>query len=182
MANDLYRQLISNIYDTTFDIKYIQNCAKYIQKLLGHYWSRFRKAHLQELSEQQQYNQRKFKTNESLSVDDVFIIKDENYTLQNQWRQGKIINLVIGSDNLIRGASIRCVLNDDQLKNLHLQKLPNVNNNFNEHSLNESLPKVNEHKDVQQPKRTAAAKANAKIKLFNEDGEYMLQTILLWGV
>ena len=46
-----------------------------------------------------------------MSVDHVFIIKDENYTLQNQWRQGRIINLVIGSDNLIRGASIGWVLN-----------------------------------------------------------------------
>ena len=50
----------------------------------------------------------------------------------------------------------------------------NVNNNFNQNSLNESLPNVNEHKDVQQLKRTAAANANAKIKLFNEDDEYML--------
>ena len=46
-----------------------------------------------------------------MSVDHVFIIKDENHTLQNQWRQGRIINLVIGSDNLIRGASIGWVLN-----------------------------------------------------------------------
>ena len=47
--------------------------------------------------------------------------------------------------------------------------LPNLNNNFNENSLNQSLPNVNEHKDVQRPKRTAAANANAKIKLINED-------------
>ena len=47
--------------------------------------------------------------------------------------------------------------------------LPNVNNNFNENSLNESLPNVNEHKYVQRLKRTAAANANAKIKLINED-------------
>ena len=52
--------------------------------------------------------------------------------------------------------------------------LPNVNNNFNENSLNESLPNVNEHKDVQRPKRTAAANANAKIKLINKDDECML--------
>ena len=60
--------------------------------------------------------------------------------------------------------------------------LPNVNNNFSENSLNESLPNVNEHKDVQRIKRTAAANANAKTKLINEDDEYMLYTILLWGV
>ena len=60
--------------------------------------------------------------------------------------------------------------------------LPNVNNNFSENSLNESLPNVNEHKDVQRIKRTAAANVNAKTKLINEDDEYMLYTILLWGV
>ena len=52
--------------------------------------------------------------------------------------------------------------------------LPNVNNNFNENSSNESLPNVNEHKYVQQSKRRAAANANAKIKLINEDDKYML--------
>ena len=60
--------------------------------------------------------------------------------------------------------------------------LQNVNNNFSENSLNESLPNVNEHKDVQRFKRTAAANVNAKTKLINEDDEYMLYTILLWGV
>ena len=52
--------------------------------------------------------------------------------------------------------------------------LPNLNNNFTENSLNQSLPNVNEHKDVQRPKRTAAANANAKIKLINKDDECML--------
>ena len=63
------------------------------------------------MSEQQRYNQRKSKTDESLLIDDVVIIKDENYTPRNQWRQGRIINLVTGSNNLIRGASIACVIN-----------------------------------------------------------------------
>ena len=134
------------------------------------------------------YNQRKFKTDESFLTDDVVIIKDENYTPRNQWRQGRIINLVTGSDNLIRGASIECVINGKKsiiqrpIKKLipleitkrNTEVLPNVNNNFNENSLNESLPNVNEHKDVQRPKRTAAAYANAKIKLINKDYEYML--------
>ena len=139
---------IEYIDDTTFDWKYIQNCAKYIQKLLDHYWSRFRKAYLQELSEQQRYNQRKLKTNERLSVDDVVIIKDENYTPQNQCRQGRIINLVKGSENLIREALTECVLNGkmsiiqrpiQKLASLEITKrntevLPNVNNNFNQNS------------------------------------------------
>ena len=178
---------INNEYidDATLDISSEQcsNCVKYIKKLLHHYWSRFRKEYLQGLSEQQRYNQRKFKTNESLLIDDVVIIKDENYTPRNQWRQGQIINLVTASDNLIRGASIECVINGkksiiqrpiEKLIPLEITKrntevLPSVNNNFNESSLNKSLPNVNEHKDVQRPKRTAAANANAKIKLINED-------------
>ena len=46
-----------------------------------------------------------------MSVDDVVIIKDEIYTPQNQWRQGRIINLVKGSENLIRKALTECYLN-----------------------------------------------------------------------
>ena len=139
------------------------------------------------MSEQQRYNQQKFKRDESFLTDDVVIIKDKNYTPQNQWRQGRIINIVTGSGNLIPGASIECVMNRKKSiiqrpiqKLIHLEitkrnteVLPNVNNNFNENSLNESLPNVNEHKDVQPPKRTATANANAKIKLINEDDEYM---------
>ena len=121
-------------------------------------------------------------------IDDVVIIKDENYTPRNHWRQGKIINLVIGSDNLIRGATTECVINGKksiiqrpiqkliplEITKRNTEVLPNVSNNFNENSLNESLPNVNEYKDVQRPKRTAAANADAKIKLINEDDEYML--------
>ena len=47
-----------------------------------------------------------------LLIGDVVIRKDENYTPRNQWRQGRMINLVIGSDNLIGGASTECVINE----------------------------------------------------------------------
>ena len=140
------------------------------------------------MSNHQRYNQRKFKTNEILLIEDVVIIKDENYTSRNKWKQGRIVNLVIGSDNLIRGASIECVINGKkgiiqrpiqkliplEITKRNTEVLPNLNNNFNENSLNQSLPNVNEHKDAQRPKRTAAANANAKIKLINEDYEYIL--------
>ena len=79
--------------------------------------------------------------------------------------------LFTDSDNLICGASIECVINGklnviqrpiQKLISLEIierntEVLPNVNNNFNENSLKESLPNVNEHKHVQWPKRTAAA-------------------------
>ena len=156
---DISQRLISAINseyidDTNFDISSEQcsSCLKYIQKLLDHYWSRFRKEYLQELSEQQWYSQWKFKTDESLLIDDVVKIKDENYTPRNQWRQGRIINVVTGSDNLIRGASIECVINGKisviqrpiqkliplEITERNTEVLPNVNNNFNENSLNES--------------------------------------------
>ena len=60
--------------------------------------------------------------------------------------------------------------------------LPNVNNNFSENSLNESLPNVNEHKDVQRIKRTAAANVNAKTKLINEDDEYAIYYFVVGSV
>ena len=36
-------------------------------------------------------------------IDDAVIKKNENYPPRNKWTQGRIINLAIGSDNLIRG-------------------------------------------------------------------------------
>ena len=36
-------------------------------------------------------------------IDDAVIKKNENYPPRNQWTQGRIINLAIVSDNLIRG-------------------------------------------------------------------------------
>ena len=89
-------------------------------------------------------------------IEHVLIIKDETYALRNQWRQGKVINLVIGSDNLICVPSIECVRNWKksliqrpiqkliplEFTKRNTQVLPNVNNNFNENSLNESLPKI----------------------------------------
>ena len=143
-----YISTINNEYidDTTFDISSEQcsNCVKFIQKQLDHYWNRFRKEYLQELPEQQRYNQRNFKKNESLLIDDVVIIKGENYTPRNQWRKGRIINLVIGSDNLIRGATIECVINGKksiiqrpiqkliplEITKRNTEVLPNVNNNL----------------------------------------------------
>ena len=40
--------------------------------------------------------------------------------------------------------------------------LPNVNNNFNENSLNESLPKVNKNKHVQRPKKNSCSQSLCK--------------------
>ena len=40
--------------------------------------------------------------------------------------------------------------------------LPNVNNNFNENSLNESLPKVNKNKHVQRPKINSCSQSLCK--------------------
>ena len=93
-----------------------------------------------------------------------------NFVISSFRKQKNNISFIISC-----GATIECVINVKksiiqrpiqklillEITKRNTEVLPNVNNNFNENSLNESLPNVNEHKDVQRPKRTAAANANA---------------------
>ena len=51
------------------------------------------------------------------------------------------------------------------------QVLPNVNNNFNENSLNESLPKVNKNKHVQRPKKNSCSQSLCKNQIRTSEEE-----------
>ena len=94
----------------------------------------------------------------------LFLVKDNLYHIRNRFDDEKTLfdsiypvflprplltNLIILEaqrpiQKLIPSEIIKC----------NTEVLPNVNNNFNENSLNESLRNVNEHKYVQRSKRT----------------------------
>ena len=46
-----------------------------------------------------------------LLADNIDIIKEEYHILQNQWREGRAVELVKGNDDLIRGARVEVYLN-----------------------------------------------------------------------
>ena len=76
-----------------------EGCTKrltYLQNLLSHYWKRFEKDYLCELREHQLNNKRKYNMNQALKLNDMVLIVHE---------------LVVGSDNQVRGAVLRVMSN-----------------------------------------------------------------------
>ena len=45
--------------------------------------------------------------NQSLKLNDIILIKDNKLQPRNQWRKGVVHELVVGSDNQVRGAVLR---------------------------------------------------------------------------
>ena len=82
----------------------------YLQNLLSHYWKRFEKD-LCELRKHQLNNKRNYNLNQSLKLNDMVLIKDNELLPRNQWRKGVVHELVIGSDNQVRGAVLRVMSN-----------------------------------------------------------------------
>ena len=122
--------------------------------------------------------------------DDIVIIKDDSHVPRNQWRHGRVISVIKSEDNLVRGAIIEVYLNGKKheiqrpvqklipLEIASSSKTPESNKKLQSTNNGQILPNVNEEKvlpnvnverNATRLTRTAAADANAKIKLLNED-------------
>ena len=87
-----------------------KGCMKrltYLQNLLSHYWKHFEKDYLCELREHQVNNKRKYNMNQSLKLNDMVLIIDNELLPRNQWSKGVVHELVVESDNQVRGAVLR---------------------------------------------------------------------------
>jgi len=86
----------------------LNNRAKYLQKVLKAFWSRFNTNYLSELREHHIYRNHQVKNNEInvLKVGDIVVIKDDNISPRSAWRLGRIDRLVKGSDQKVWGAVI----------------------------------------------------------------------------
>ena len=58
------------------------------------------------IQEREYYNPRKFKNNEQLVVGDVLLVKEDDLQRMS-WKKGRIINVIKGSDKLVRWAEIK---------------------------------------------------------------------------
>ena len=56
-----------------------------------------------EMREHQLNNKRKYNMNQFLKLNDMVLIKDNELLPRNQWRKGVVHELVVGSDNQVRG-------------------------------------------------------------------------------
>ena len=79
--------------------------SKYVRDLLKHFWTRWRNEYLTELREY--HKQIVPRKSELISEDDVVLIIDEKQP-RITWRVGRVVELLQGANDVIRGAKILC--------------------------------------------------------------------------
>ena len=79
----------------------------HVQKALKDFWVRFRGTYLNELRQMNLYRKSKNKNTRTITVGDVALIRDDVPLPRTQWRMGRILRLVSGSDRQVRGAQLK---------------------------------------------------------------------------
>ena len=81
---------------------------RYLQEVIEHYTKRFMKEYLSELHQHHLYTRGKGNYEEfcKLLLGDVVLIKDDSLK-RNQWKKGKVEELISGKDGQVRGAMLK---------------------------------------------------------------------------
>ena len=81
---------------------YLTKRWKRVQYLLDQFWSRWRAEYLQSIQKRSKWHQPK----RNFQIDDIVIIKDDDM-IRNEWKLGRITQIKVSKDGLVRSASIR---------------------------------------------------------------------------
>ena len=162
-----------------------------LSHIINHFWERWRLEYLSTLREYHKHKHDKH-NRPTIAIDDIVIIEEE-YVPRSSWKTAKVIQLLEGSDNKVRGAvlmipnsknilkrpvnklykiesSCKNIVNDKKyLDNLEKKDIENVNNDKGQYS------EISNEKDLKQiksdsinttkrPKRDAAQRAELKMK------------------
>ena len=97
----------------------VENCKRrlhHVRKVLRDCWTRFRSTYLNQLRQINFY--RKCRSNDSrhASVGDVVLIKEDEPSVRTEWRMGKVIELVKGRDDQVRGAKLKVLSKSGEQK------------------------------------------------------------------
>ena len=88
---------------------------KYLKATIEPFWNRFSQEYMNNLSEHQTYNRRKYHSLNKLIVDDMVIIKDDDKLPRLQWKKRIMQELITARDNNVRGAVVRVIDNKGKL-------------------------------------------------------------------
>ena len=78
--------------------------AQTTEKLIEHFWERWKHEYLIELRESYNTNKNR-RFNECIKENDIVLISEDNVK-RNQWRQGRVSTLLRGKDGKVRGAEV----------------------------------------------------------------------------
>jgi hypothetical protein len=131
---------------------------KKLDAILNHFWSRWRKEYVTSLREQQK-RQTKHTKAATVNKGDIVLVY-EQYTPRHLWRLGRVIDVIIGRDNVIRGAKVR-IGRTGTLLNRPINKLYPIESFRNKQS---DKPPMEDER----PKRRAAATLAEVKRKFND--------------
>ena len=77
---------------------------RYLAKKRLHFWNRWRREYLTDLREYHKHGKRELAV--ELQVGDVVLVKEDNIK-RNGWKMGKVEELVVGKDGVVRGAKLK---------------------------------------------------------------------------
>ena len=136
---------------------------KYLDSLLTYFWSIWRKEYLTSLRE----SHSKIQGEKNLSIDDVAIVYDKHQP-RHLWKLARVIGLIKGNDNVVRGATIKFggsgAVTTRPLNKLYLLEARKIDNEIriNEDEIvNEGNVELNK---LRRPKRRAAIFGELKRK------------------
>ena len=105
----------------TLDKTLIKARIKHVTAASNHFWNIFCKEYLLSLREKHRYRKNNTKEKLELKINDVVLIQDDKITPRNNWRRGKVEELIVSRDSKIRGA-VLCVYNKKKDSTFLLKK------------------------------------------------------------
>ena len=142
---------------------------RHLNKTLNDFWSRWRSEYLIELREAHRYVTHKNMTSE-IAVGDIVIVFDDKLP-RGLWKLGKVEGLIVGADDMVRGARVRVYVNAGRtnviqrsvLKLYPLEIRPKADD-LNQKEI-DVVEKAKPEQSLQRrPRRQAAARAGTKIE------------------
>ena len=87
----------------------VNNCVlvkrkKMMDKMLTHFWNRWRKEYVTNLREQQRISKQRYSS--AIKINDIVIIYEDKQPRQ-QWKLGRVLALIQGRDKKVRGAEVK---------------------------------------------------------------------------
>ena len=140
--------------------------SSYISKLLDHYWNRWKHEYLVDLREH--HRVKKFHQKlQQINVGDVVTIQDENRENRSFWRLGRVQELLIGRNNVTRGAKL-LLANGNRIER-PIQKLyPLEVSKGNLEIADHNVPDQDHDTPPGRPKRAAAVVAEETMKISDQ--------------
>ncbi|XP_065650968.1 uncharacterized protein LOC136079173 [Hydra vulgaris] len=96
----------------------------FLKTAIFNFWKRFATSYLNELKQHHLYVKDKTSYTEQLVANDVVLIQDDTKIPRSQWRMGKVLKLIRGTDGKVRGAHLQ-ILSKEGIRTTCL--IPKIN-------------------------------------------------------